>query len=277
MTAAPDFTGGLYAYGSGSEQQGWYDNTVAVDPANANHVVAGGIGVVETTDGGTTWTNVNGKTFFAAGTNLVHPDFHALAFRPDSKVWLGNDGGMFLYNPAGPSVANSNGNLNITQFYAGFNEVGGSVLAGAQDNGSARTASPTVAPWTGIIVGDGGLSAITPNSPMLQFSIGNRALRATTDGFGHHNPASVITPARPEPPVHPAHDRRAQRRRARQRRRCTTAARTCGRPRTMAPPGTSGTSTFAHRSRPSRWRRRTRTRSTSASRPDSLRYRLTAA
>ena len=202
LTNAPDFTGQLYSYGSGNGEQGWYDNTVAIDPINANHVVAGGIGVVETTDGGTTWTNVNGKTFFAGGPpNKVHPDFHAIAFRPDSKVWLGCDGGAFLYNPAGLSVANSNGNLNITQFYAGFNEVGGNVLAGAQDNGSARTSSPTVGPWTGIVVGDGGPSAITPNSSPTQFSIGNMALRVTTDGFA--STLTNITPPNPNAPFTP--------------------------------------------------------------------------
>jgi hypothetical protein len=93
LTAAPDFMGQAYAYGSGTASQGWYDNTIVVDPTNANHVIGGGITGVESADGGATWTNLNGKTFFAAGTNKFHPDFHALTFRPNGTVLLGTDGG----------------------------------------------------------------------------------------------------------------------------------------------------------------------------------------
>ena len=183
LTGAPDYTGSAYAYGGGSGDQGWYDNVVAVDPTNANHVVAGGIAVVETTDGGTTWGNVNGQPFFGGGANLLHPDQHAIAFRPDHKIWLGDDGGVFLYDPPGPTVTNSNGNLDITQFYFGFNEVGGTLLAGSQDNGSARTSSSSESAWTGIFSGDGGPSAITPNHSATQFIEADQNLYRTTDGF----------------------------------------------------------------------------------------------
>jgi hypothetical protein len=179
----PDYTGQSYSYGSGAAEQGWYDNVVAIDPTNASHVIAGGIALVATTNGGTTWSNVNGKAFFAAGTNLLHPDQHALAFRSDGNVWIGDDGGVFLYNPAGPTVTNSNGNLNITQLYYGFNEVGGTLLAGAQDNASMRTSSASESAWTGILSGDGGPSAITPNHSSTQFIEANQRLYLTTDGF----------------------------------------------------------------------------------------------
>ena len=181
--SAPDYTGNAYAYGSGSGEQGWYDDTVAVDPTNPNHVLAGGETVVESTDGGGTWANVNGQPFFGSGTNLIHPDQHALSFRPDGKVWIGDDGGVFLYAPTGPTVTNANGNLNVTQFYFGFNEVGGTVLAGSQDNSSAETGSGSLAAWTGIWGGDGGPSAITPNDTSVQFIEADSGLYDTTDGF----------------------------------------------------------------------------------------------
>ena len=183
VTAAPDYTGQGYSYGGGSAEQGWYDNTLAIDPTNANHVLAGGIALVETTDGGSTWSNVNGQTFFGGGTNKLHPDHHGLAFRADGTVWVGNDGGVFLYDPVSHAVTNSNGNLNITQFYYGFNEVGGQLLAGSQDNGSATSGSSSVAPWTGLFSGDGGPSAITPNNPQTQFIQANQDLYITTDAF----------------------------------------------------------------------------------------------
>jgi alpha-tubulin suppressor-like RCC1 family protein len=172
--SAPDYTGNAYAYGSGCPpncEQGWYDNVVAVDPANANHVLAGGETVVESTNAGGAWTNVNGQTFFGSGTNRLHPDQHALAFRPDGKIWIGNDGGLYLYDPVAGAVTNANANpngdqgLNITQFYAGFTGVDGFVLAGAQDNANVLLESPIrppTIPWfsSGIYQGDGGATAV---------------------------------------------------------------------------------------------------------------------
>ena len=193
----PDYTGNAYAYGSGSGEQGWYDNVVAVDPTNADHVLAGGETVVESTDGGSNWSNVNGQAFFGPGTNLIHPDQHALAFAPDGNVWIGDDGGMFLYDPSTTSVTNANGNLNVTQFYYGFNEVGGSLLAGSQDNGTASTSSASLSAWTGIWGGDGGPSAITPNDPAIQFIEADQDLYVTTDAFASTlndiTPAALIT------------------------------------------------------------------------------------
>jgi uncharacterized repeat protein (TIGR01451 family) len=183
LTATPDFTGQAFSYGNGSSEQGWYDNVLAVDPTNANHVIAGGIALVATTDGGASWANVNGQAFFGGGTNKLHPDHHALAFRSDGKVWVGDDGGVYLYTPSTGAVANVNGPLSITQFYYGFNVVGSTLLAGSQDNSSARTSSSSLAAWTGIYGGDGGPSAITSNHTQTQFIESDTNLDVTTDGF----------------------------------------------------------------------------------------------
>ena len=53
-------------------------------------------------------------------------------------------------------MSNLNGNLNDAQFYANFNEVAGTVLAGLQDNASAQTSSGSLSPWTALPGGDGG-------------------------------------------------------------------------------------------------------------------------
>ena len=180
----PDYTGGGYAYGGGGPgDQGWYDNVVAVSPTNANLVLLGGIAEIASTDGGTTWTNINGQSFFGGGTNLIHPDQHAIAFGAGGNIWTGADGGVYLYNPSGPTVTNKNGNLNITQFYFGFNEVGGTVLAGSQDNSSGRTSSSHLGPWTEIWDGDGGPSFITPNHPATQFIEADSGLYRSNDAF----------------------------------------------------------------------------------------------
>jgi hypothetical protein len=193
VTKAPDYTGSAYSYGMEfNREQGQYDNVLAIDPVNANHVLAGGIALVATTNGGETWSNVNGQPFFGLGTNKFHEDQHALTFRADGKVWIGDDGGVFLYTPSSGAVANANGNLDITQFYCGFNAVNGTVLAGAQDNGSSRTSSELTVPWTGIEAGDGGPSAITPNETKTQFIQADQFLIITTSAFATN--AREITP-----------------------------------------------------------------------------------
>jgi hypothetical protein len=199
LTSTPDFTGSGYGYNgsSGGSEQGWYDNALAVDPTNANHVLAGGIAVVESTDGGSTWSNVNGQGFFGGGTNKLHPDQHAFAFASDgSSVWIGDDGGVFHYTPgASPTVSSANGNLNDIQFYFGFNEIGGTVLAGTQDNASAQTSSSTLSAWTAVWTGDGGPSAITPGDTSLRFVEADGDLYSTTDAFGSETQPQDITPA----------------------------------------------------------------------------------
>jgi photosystem II stability/assembly factor-like uncharacterized protein len=189
---APDYTGFNYSYGAGSGDQGGYDNVLAVDPSDAKHVLAGGVALAETTNGGATWSNVDGQPFFGEGTNKIHPDQHALAFRSDGKVWIGDDGGVYLYTPPRGVVENANGNLNITQFYNGFNAVNGTVLAGSQDNASARSSSAMEASWIGIFEGDGGSSAITPNEPATQLFEVDGTLGITNDAFAFE--AREITP-----------------------------------------------------------------------------------
>ncbi|MHB8458363.1 MAG: hypothetical protein ACYDBS_11860, partial [Acidimicrobiales bacterium] len=191
LTAAPAFTNQSYAYGSGTSDQGSYDNTLAVDPTNPQHLLAGGIGLTETTDGGTTWSNPNGQSFFGAGTNLLHPDFHALTFLANGSVLIGCDGGVFEYNPTTKAVSNLNSNLNITQFYEGLGHVGNGsmILGGAQDNGTALySGSPA---WTAAGSGDGGYSAINRADSSVQLQEADSALYYTSDTWAQ---ANDITP-----------------------------------------------------------------------------------
>ena len=188
----PDYTSFEYAYNCGcSGEQGWYDNVLAVDPANRNHVLAGGTALVETTDGGGSWVNTNGGFFGAGpGNDPDHPDHHALFFLANGKALIGDDGGIYLYTPgtAGtPPTAgtftNLNGNLDTIQFYFGFGEVGGTLLAGSQDNSSAQTSSPVLSGWAEVAGGDGSSSLITPNDPSVRFIQQDGEPYVTTDAF----------------------------------------------------------------------------------------------
>jgi uncharacterized protein (TIGR03437 family) len=139
----------------------WYDNTIRVSPKDPNVVWAGGLGVLRSLDGGTTW---NGISQVGPNGMQIHVDFHHLAFTPDgSKLYLANDGGVFSttdITTARPNWTNLNGTLSLTQFYPGMSmDAGGTALiGGAQDNGTQLYDG--VGSWTNVTCGDGGFTAM---------------------------------------------------------------------------------------------------------------------
>jgi hypothetical protein len=163
----------LGAYG-----QGWYDNTIAMDPINPDIVWVGGILLYRSDDGGFSW---------GRGPN-IHPDHHVLTFDPgfngssNQMLYDGQDGGIYRLDnsraptgtlPAGPGsgcgtaqidAPNQNHGFAATQFYHGSVYPDGTrYVAGAQDN-SIRRGSDASGPnaWTNLTCGDGGYTAINP-------------------------------------------------------------------------------------------------------------------
>src|SRR5262249_7336735 len=94
--------------------QGGYDTTLAVAPGNPNLLVAAGQGmIVETTKGGSSWTNITTDS----NGGGPHPDHHAAVFDSSGRLLDGNDGGIFRFDPATGTWADRNGDLSIIQFY----------------------------------------------------------------------------------------------------------------------------------------------------------------
>lgn len=137
--------------------QGWYDNCLAVDPFDPNVVLAGGIDVYRTTDGGTNWEN---STKGYSGGD-VHVDQHILVFSSTTPgvVYLGNDGGMYYSADAGRGWTRMKGHLQITQYYAMQIDQTKPyrIYGGTQDNGTHGSygSSGYVQDWNRILGGDG--------------------------------------------------------------------------------------------------------------------------
>ena len=150
--------------------QGWYDNVVAVDPSNANHVVFGGIDLLASKDGAATFTNI--AHVYSNGP--VHPDQHVVTFLGPDKFLLGNDGGVYETADLGGTGTSSDWtNLNATlatsEFYGGSALDLAHMVGGAQDNESPGTfagvaGNPTLPAWNSYGLGDGGYTAIDPTS-----------------------------------------------------------------------------------------------------------------
>ena len=161
-------------FNTGGNPQAWYDNVVAVDPTNANRAVFGGVTVINTTNGGASYTDVGHVYDAAAG---LHPDFHAIAFTGANTLYIGNDGGVWhsttLGGTTGPAWTDVNHNLDITQFYGGSALNGSTLIGGAQDVGDPGVlpGSPLSPAWQQYGVGDGTGTAIMPGSGGRSFYI----------------------------------------------------------------------------------------------------------
>lgn len=114
--------------------QGEFNNTIAIRPDDPNVVVAGGVWLYRTTDGGASWSLIG----FG-----VHPDYHALAFDPTdpNRLYAGNDGGVYRSDQGGSSFLRKTTGLAITQYYGMAIDQSASdvTYGGTQDNGTVTT------------------------------------------------------------------------------------------------------------------------------------------
>ncbi|MBS2961527.1 glycosyl hydrolase [Actinocrinis puniceicyclus] len=139
--------------------QAWYDQSLAVDPADPGHVYLGLEELYESRDGGASWQTVGrywnfGMPCFSytpslntCDGNVMHSDQHALAFSTwpghAPEVYAGNDGGVYArpttQTAPGWRNLNASGTLRTLQYYsvgAGTLSSGGTALwGGLQDNG----------------------------------------------------------------------------------------------------------------------------------------------
>ncbi|MGY1579325.1 WD40/YVTN/BNR-like repeat-containing protein [Streptomyces sp. MN13] len=159
-------------------KQGWYDNVLwAGDPTDADLLVAGGVDLWRSTDGGDRLAEIS--TWWDRGS--VHADQHAVVSHPgydgvtNRTVFFGNDGGVFkaadlaqVGTEARPPFVHGwtelVNNYGATQFYAGAaSTTTGKIIGGAQDNGTlCFDPARGTEDWREIFGGDGGWCAADP-------------------------------------------------------------------------------------------------------------------
>jgi photosystem II stability/assembly factor-like uncharacterized protein len=170
--------------------QGWYDNVIAVDPNNSSNIYVGGVDMMKSTNGGTSWSQL---TYWHPyyGTPVVHADHHAIVFDKNNAntIYEGDDGGVYKTTDGGTSWSNVNNGLQITQFYSGaVYKTGTTYFGGAQDNGHLKyNGSGTT--WSEVYGGDGGYSAQDQsNSSVAYEEYVYLDISKTTDGGASWNP-----------------------------------------------------------------------------------------
>ncbi|HKR06766.1 MAG TPA: PKD domain-containing protein [Bacteroidia bacterium] len=180
-TPGSDFTRG----------QAWYDLTAIVDPNNANNMFIGGVDILKTTNGGTSWTQIT-SWWGGCGYQYVHADQHLMIFEPGSSTvaYFANDGGVWRTTnatAATPAISDRNLGYNVLQFYAcAIHPTAGTdyFLAGAQDNGSHKFSSAGINSTIEVTGGDGCFVHIDQNNPQYQFTsyVYNNYYRSTNGG-----------------------------------------------------------------------------------------------
>lgn len=163
----PDQSSGGLSFFAG---QGFYDIYTAIHPGNSNIVFAGGIDLLRTTNGGTTWQNV---TTGYTSNRKFHPDQQGIGFNPvnPNTIYVVGDGGIMKSYDAGVTLVDLNPTLQITQFtgLAVSATDTALILGGSQDNGTELASSGNLS-WTLVSDGDGGYTAIDPTNPNIQYS-----------------------------------------------------------------------------------------------------------
>ena len=128
--------------------QSWYNQALAVDPGDYQHVYVSLEEVFETRDGGTTFSTASpywnyGLACGDSCPKTTHPDQHALLVA-GRQVWIGNDGGLYR-RPTSASGYGHWADLNATLHNLQYYGVGAGRLprhgmafwGGLQDNGTS--------------------------------------------------------------------------------------------------------------------------------------------
>jgi len=167
--------------------QGWYNHTLAINPANSAELLCGGLDAYRSTNSGSTWTRL---TYWVTTIPYVHADHHFMQWMKkgtESRVYIGCDGGIFYSNDGGVSWKDRNRNLSLKQFYAAaIHPAAGSpyLLAGAQDNGVHQLKNDGLSYSTEVTGGDGMYVYINQQDPNIQFGsyVYNQYRRSTNGG-----------------------------------------------------------------------------------------------
>jgi hypothetical protein len=184
------------------ENQAWYDMYVMA--AGAGTVYLGLSDIYRCTNAAGNsprWTDLNSAS--PGGGTSVHPDQHAGAVADASRVFFGNDGGVWQLNPRSSRFTDRNGNLATLQFYGGSlgtSRAEGCAkhcdptarIGGTQDNGVAQTDRGAGVWQADPGFADGGYSLIDPRNNYGRYAESAfGALEYSTDGGRHFVDAGV--------------------------------------------------------------------------------------
>ena len=156
------FTGTALTPADSAYFYGYYDRVLAVSPTDSQYILACGMLMTYSSDGGNSWAELNPP-------EDVHVDNHAIVVNPHhtATIYSGNDGGISVTRNAGATWQNLSNGLVISQVYrmSASQQSPYVMIAGLQDNGDITYNDTT---WKCVLANDGVACAINPNFDSLQ-------------------------------------------------------------------------------------------------------------
>jgi len=194
---------------------GWYANSMAVDPIDANRVWVGGVELFRSDDGGANWGLASYSWIDANAPQYAHTHHHAIVFHPqyngasNKTMFVAGDGGIYKTSdalaatatgttaPCDPSNSATqwtslNHGYAATQFYHGSPYPDGTrYLAGASGHGFLRGSDGDgVNGWRQMLSRDGGFVVIDPANPNVIYAATSGSfIRKSVDGGQTFAPA----------------------------------------------------------------------------------------
>lgn len=180
--------------------QGGYNNTIIVDPTDTERILVGGIDVWSWKQTGPNsapagaWDQKSQWFLPEQSPLYVHADVHEFQWNSVNQLFIGSDGGVGVSDDLAQTFRPSNRGYNVTQFYDVAYDKNGSVLGGAQDNGTQYNdhTNATYQDFVQVTGGDGFDCAISFYNPNVMFStVQFGDLRRSGDGgltFGDFYP-----------------------------------------------------------------------------------------
>jgi len=152
------------------ERQMFYNNTIAVHPANPDHVVCGGVDIHRTNNGGQSWQRVTDWWRDRGDPQYAHADQHRHVM-PTARpgiIYAANDGGIDRSDDGGETWENRSNGLAATMYYdLEMAQSDGRIYGGGcQDNGTNITQTGHIDDHFMISGGDGGWITIDPTNPL---------------------------------------------------------------------------------------------------------------
>jgi PKD repeat protein len=165
--------------------QAWFDMAISVSQTNANTVVTGVLNAWRSTNGGTSFSQLNDWNN-PGGQGYTHADIHYMSFI-GNRLYCGSDGGIYRSTNNGTAFTSLTDGLQIGQFYRiGGSKTDASVIGGGlQDNGGYAWTNGT---WKNYAGADGMESDVDPTDPDVIFGmIQYGSLYYTTNGGNNYN------------------------------------------------------------------------------------------
>ncbi len=162
-----------------NERQMNYNNTISVNPNDADVVLCGGVDLHRTKSGGTTWKKVTDwRARRGVDQDYSHADQHLIthSVAQSGLIYAMNDGGMDVSTDGGDTWENRSNGLSTNMFYdlsvaaSDGNMYGG----GFQDNGTWMTLTGEADKFVELTGGDGGFCAIDPNDRLHLYTSSQR-------------------------------------------------------------------------------------------------------